>query len=269
MDTHVAVLGAGMLGESLLSGLLAAGTAPEAILITEKQPERAGALAKKYGVAVVDNAEAASRAQVLLLAVKPQDVPALVREIGPKLESTAGQLVVSLAAGVLISTLEADLPLRTPVVRVMTNTPVRVREAMSALAPGTHARSEHLDLADELLRAVGRTVRVTESQLDAVTALSGSGPAYFFYLVEAMVDAGVLLGLPRTVATELIVQTAYGSASILRESGEHPVTLREAVSSPGGTTVAAIRELENHGVRAAILAALQAAADRSKELGRS
>jgi pyrroline-5-carboxylate reductase len=155
-----------------------------------------------------------------------------------------------------------------PIVRCMPNTPALVDEAMTAVAAGPHADDAHLAIAEALLRAVGKVVRVPESQLDAVTALSGSGPAYFFYLVEAMIDAGILLGLPRTLAADLIVQTAIGSAVMLRDSGEHPVQLREAVTSPGGTTIAAIRELEVHGVRAALLAAIEAAAKRSVELGR-
>jgi pyrroline-5-carboxylate reductase len=143
---------------------------------------------------------------------------------------------------------------------------VFVDEAMSAISAGTHAGLEHLRTVEDLLSKVGKVVRVPESQQDAVTALSGSGPAYFFFLVEAMIDAGILLGLPRAVAAELIVQTAVGSARMLRESGEHPVLLREAVTSPGGTTIAAIRTMEDHGVRAAMLAAIEAARDRSREL---
>jgi pyrroline-5-carboxylate reductase len=149
----------------------------------------------------------------------------------------------------------------------MPNTPALVDEAMTAVSAGEHASEQHLVTAETLLASVGRVVRVPESQLDAVTALSGSGPAYFFYLVEAMIDAGILLGLPRSLAAELIVQTAIGSAKMLRDSGEHPVQLREAVTSPGGTTISAIRELEVHGVRAALLAAIEAAALRSAELG--
>jgi pyrroline-5-carboxylate reductase len=148
----------------------------------------------------------------------------------------------------------------------MSNTPALVDEAMSAISAGAHASGDHLTRAEAMLSPVGKVVRVPESQLDAVTALSGSGPAYFFYLVEAMIEAGILLGLPRAVAQDLIVQTAIGSAVMLRDSGEHPVQLREAVTSPGGTTIAAIRTLEDHGVRAALLAALEAARDRSKEL---
>ena len=151
----------------------------------------------------------------------------------------------------------------------MPNTPMLVGEAMSAISAGAHAEPEHLQLVEDLLSTVGKVVRVPESQQDAVTALSGSGPAYFFFLVEAMIDAGILLGLPRTVSAELIIQTAVGAAIMLRDSGEHPVMLREAVTSPGGTTIAAIRELEKHGVRPALLAAIEAAAIRSAELGKA
>jgi pyrroline-5-carboxylate reductase len=152
---------------------------------------------------------------------------------------------------------------------VMPNTPMLVGEAMSAMSPGTHATAEQLATVEKMLAAVGRVVQVPESQQDAVTALSGSGPAYFFFLVEAMIDAGILLGLPRAVVSELIVQSAYGAAHMLRESADHPVLLREAVTSPAGTTIAAIRELERHGVRAALLDAIEAARDRSVELGRA
>jgi pyrroline-5-carboxylate reductase len=175
-------------------------------------------------------------------------------------------LVVSVAAGITTTFIEERLAPGTPVVRVMSNTPVLVDEAMSAISAGAHAAEEHLDRTEAIFRPVGRTIRLPEAQQDAVTALSGSGPAYFFYLVEAMTDAGILLGLPRQVAHDLIVQTAIGSAVMLRDSGEHPVTLREAVTSPAGTTINAIRELEKHGVRAALLAALEAARDRGREL---
>jgi pyrroline-5-carboxylate reductase len=253
-----------MLGESLLSGLIASGRAADEIVISERHEARAAQLAETYGVAVASSTDAVSGSDVVFLAVKPQDMGALLTEITGAV--TADTLVVSMAAGVTLATLEAGLPAGTAVVRVMSNTPVRIRMAMSALSPGTHADDAHLAQAQELLGAVGATVVVPESQQDAVTALSGSGPAYFFFLVEAMIDAGILLGLPRTVAADLITQTALGAATMLRESGEHPVALREAVTSPGGTTIAAIRELEDHGVRAALLSALEAARDRSREL---
>lgn len=260
----IAVLGGGKMGEALLSGMLRAGRRAEALVVTERSPDRARALRERYGVRVVTNAEAASTAHMLVIAVKPQDMSALLDELADVV--TTDRLVVTIAAGIPAAFLERRLAPGVPVVRVMSNTPVFVDEAMSAISPGSHARPEHLAAAEALLSPVGRVLRVPESQLDAVTALSGSGPAYFFYLVEAMIDAGILLGLPRAVAAELIVQTAIGSAIMLRDSGEHPVQLREAVTSPGGTTISAIRELERHGVRAAFLAALEAARDRSREL---
>jgi pyrroline-5-carboxylate reductase len=188
----------------------------------------------------------------------------LLEEFGAKLP--AGKLVISLCAGLPTAFFARRLPEGTPVIRVMTNTPALVDEAMTAISAGAFATADHLAVAEELFRPLGRTIQVPESQQDAVTALSGSGPAYFYYLVEAMTDAGILLGLPRQVAHDLIVQTAIGSAIMLRESGEHPVKLREAVTSPAGTTINAIRELENHRVRAALLTALEAARDRAAEL---
>src|SRR6266545_3287890 len=178
----------------------------------------------------------------------------------------AGKIGEVLLSGLLRSFFAKWLPEGTPVVRVMTNTLALVDEAMTAISAGPFATAEHLALAEEMFAPLGRTLRLPESQQDAVTALSGSGPAYFYYLVEAMTDAGILLGLPRQVAHDLIVQTAIGSAIMLRDSGEHPVKLREAVTSPAGTTINAIRELENHGVRAALLAALEAARDRAREI---
>jgi pyrroline-5-carboxylate reductase len=174
--------------------------------------------------------------------------------------------VISVAAGIPTAFIEKRLAHGVPVVRVMSNTPVLVDEAMSAISPGGHATEDHLARAEELLRHVGKVLRVPESQQDAVTALSGSGPAYFFFLVEAMIDAGILLGLPRAVAADLLVQTAIGAAVMLRDTGEHPVRLREAVTSPGGTTINAVRELEKHGVRAALIAAIEAAYLRSQQL---
>ncbi len=264
LDGPLAVLGVGKLGEALLSGLLRAGRAAAGLLGAERHPERAADIGVRYGVAMRAPAEAAREAGVLLLAVKPQDMRTLLHEVAGELRP--GALVVSVAAGIPTTVLERELPPGTPVVRVMTNTPVFVDQAMSAVSPGTHATDEHVAFVDDLLRSVGKVVRVPEAQMDAVTALSGSGPAYFFFLVEAMIDAGILLGLPRAVAAELIVQTAVGAAVMLRESGEHPVVLREAVMSPAGTTISAIRVMEDRGVRAAMLAALEAARDRSREL---
>ena len=262
--TTFALIGVGKLGEALLSGLLRSGRAPQDVIAAERYEGRAKEIEQKYGVRTAAPADAAAAADVVLLAVKPQDMRTALRELAPGIKPDT--LVVSMAAGITLSLLEEELPAGTHCIRVMTNTPVFVDEAMSAISPGTHATEEHLVLVEDLLRPVGRVIRVPESQQDAVTALSGSGPAYFFYLVEAMIDAGILLGLPRAVAAELIVQTAVGSAKMLKESDEHPVVLREAVMSPAGTTISAIRVMEDHGVRAAMLAALEAARDRSREL---
>ncbi|HEY2724193.1 MAG TPA: pyrroline-5-carboxylate reductase [Pseudonocardiaceae bacterium] len=261
---RVAVLGGGKMGEALLSGLLRAGHPVDALVVTERHPERALELRERYGVATPSNLEAVKHAEMLVLVVKPQDMSTLLTEIGPDVRPD--QLVVSVAAGIPTAFVERHLGDGVPVVRVMSNTAVFVDAAMSAISAGSHAGAEHLRAAEALFAPVGEVIRVPEAQLDAVTALSGSGPAYFFYLVEAMTEAGILLGLPREVAHHLIVQTAVGSAKMLKESGEHPVKLREAVMSPAGTTIAAIREMENHGVRAALLAALEAARDRSREL---
>jgi len=260
----IALVGVGKLGEALLSGLLRAGTPAAELVAAERYAARSAEIAERYGVSTSTPEQAVGRADVVLLAVKPQDMTALLAEIGPHVR--AQTLVVTVAAGIPTATIEAHLAPGTPVVRVMTNTPVFVDEAMSAVSAGASAGEEHLRVVEELLRHVGKVIRVPESQQDAVTALSGSGPAYFFFLVEAMIDAGILLGLPRAVAAELIVQTAVGSARMLRESGEHPVLLREAVTSPGGTTISAIRTMEDRGVRAALIAAIEAARDRSVEL---
>jgi pyrroline-5-carboxylate reductase len=260
----VAVIGAGKIGELVLSGLLRAGWPVPELQVTVRRAERGAELRERYGVRVVDNLTAVAEADVLAITVKPQDAGTLLDEIGPKVP--ADKLVVSLCAGLPTGFFAARLPEGTPVIRVMTNTPALVDQAITAISAGPHATSEHLAVAEDMFRPLGRTIRVPESQQDAVTALSGSGPAYFYLLVEAMIDAGILLGLPRQVAHELIVQTAIGSAVMLRDSGEHPVKLREAVTSPAGTTIAAIRELENHGVRAALLGALEAARDRAREI---
>lgn len=260
----IGVLGAGVMGEALFSGLLASGWDAADIVVTDRRETRQVELTQKYGVRAVSNAEAAALADTLVLVVKPQDVGELLDEISSDVRP--GTLVVSLCAGITTSFIEERLPEGTAVVRVMPNTPALVAAGMAALAAGRHASREQVATAKELLEAVGETVVVPEKYLDAVTALSGTGPAYLFYVVEAMIDGGVLLGLPRDIATELAVQTMYGSAKLLRETNQHPTRLREQVTSPGGTTAAAIRQLEDHRVRAAFMTAIEAARDRSKEL---
>jgi pyrroline-5-carboxylate reductase len=262
----IAILGAGQMGEALASGLLRAGVvAPAGIVAAVRRIERADQLRATYGIETMSAAEAAGLAETLVIAVKPQDMGALLDEI--KSVVSTDKLVISVAAGITTAFIGSRLAGNVPVVRVMSNTPVLVDEAMSVISAGPHAAEEHLRRAEQLLRPVGKVLRIPESQQDAATALSGSGPAYVYFLVEAMVDAGILLGMPRNNALEMVKQAVYGAATMLRDSGEHPVLLREAVTSPGGTTINAIRELERHSVRAAILAAIEAARDRGRELG--
>jgi len=261
---QTAILGAGVMGETLLSGLVRAGRRVAELLVGEKRPDRARELEERYGVAVVSNVEAARKADTIAVVVKPQDMSVLLAEISPELRP--GQLVVSLAAGITTAFIESHVPEGVAVVRVMPNTPALVDEGMAAISPGSHCDDEHLAEVEALLASTGKVLRVPERQMDAVTAISGSGPAYIFFVVESMIEAGVHLGLPRATATDLVVQTVVGSATMLRETGTHPVVLREQVTSPGGTTAAALRELEIHKVRAAFLAAMEAARDRSRDL---
>ncbi|GAA3815479.1 pyrroline-5-carboxylate reductase [Nocardioides panacisoli] len=258
------MIGAGVMGETLLSGLVRAGRRVDQLLVGEKREERAAELQERYGVAVVSNLDAATKADTVALVVKPQDMADVLAEISSVLRP--GQLLVSLAAGITTDFIESRVPHGVAVVRVMPNTPALVDQGMSAISAGSHCDEEHLVEAEALMASVGKVVRVPEKQQDAVTAISGSGPAYVFFVVESMIEAGVHLGLPRSTASELVIQTLVGSALMLRETGEHPTVLREQVTSPGGTTAAALRELEIHRVRAAFLAALEAARDRSREL---
>jgi pyrroline-5-carboxylate reductase len=263
----LAILGAGVMGETVLSGLLRAGWTSDRIIATDRRIERQVELEAKYGIMMMTNAEAAAKADTVILVVKPQDMRDLLTEIAPVVSSST--LIVSLAAGVDTASIEERLPEGTPVVRVMPNTPAQVDEGMAAISPGAHSDEEHLARVSELMSATGRVVTVPERYQDAVTAISGSGPAYLFFVVEAMIEAGVHLGLPRDTATELVVQTMLGSAKLLRETGEHPTVLRERVTSPGGTTAAASRQLEDHKVRAAFITAMESARDRSRELARA
>ncbi len=259
-----AIIGAGVMGETLLSGLVRAGRRVDQLMVGEKRSERARELEERYGVAVVSNREATAKADTVALVVKPQDMGDVLDEIASDLRP--GQLLVSLAAGITTAFIESRVPAGVAVVRVMPNTPALVDEGMAAISPGSHCDEAHLAEVEALMASTGKVLRIPEKQMDAVTAISGSGPAYIFFVVESMIEAGVHLGLPRATATELVVQTLVGSAAMLRETGTHPVVLREQVTSPGGTTASALRELEIHKVRAAFLAAMEAARNRSREL---
>ena len=249
---RVAILGGhGRLGAALHAGLLSSGWRDESEIVVTRRGD--------------DNVAAAQGAAIVVIAVKPQDIDGLLAEIGPSL--TPEQTVVSVAAAITTAHIEQRIAQDVPVVRAMPNAPATVHEGMAGICAGAHAGEEHVAVAEELLSHLGRVVRVPENLMDAVTAISGSGPAYFALLAEAMIEAGILLGVSREISTTLVVQTMFGTAKQLRDQGMHPVELRESVTSPGGTTIAAIRELEQAGVRAAFLNAIQAAMDRARELG--
>jgi pyrroline-5-carboxylate reductase len=260
---RVQVIGGGRMGEALIAGLLGSGWAQaEELRVVESADDRRRAL-----VAAHPDLEVAERprsADGTVIAVKPGDVHGVVQDV----VAADGGRILSIAAGVTLDALEAAAGPGVPIVRAMPNTPALVGTGAAASAPGSAATGEDMDWADSLLSSVGTVVRVDERLLDAVTGLSGSGPAYVFLFVEAMIDAGVLAGLPRDVSTALTTQTLLGSARLLALSTDGPEALRAAVTSPGGTTAAGLRQLEQHGVRAAVLDAVIAARDRSQELGR-
>jgi pyrroline-5-carboxylate reductase len=261
----VALLGGGRMGEALVAGLLDAGWEDGDIVVAELDPDRRRTLEARFPGArfVPSPAWAVADAGVVVVAVKPPDVPAALEQAAASLGEDT--LIISIAAGVTIATIEQAAPGRA-VVRAMPNTPALVRQAATAIAAGQHATPAHMQMAEQILGAVGIVVRVPEAHLDAVTGLSGSGPAYVFLVAEALIEAGVLAGLPRDVADALARETLLGSAMLLAQ-GENPEILRAAVTSPGGTTAAGLHALENHGVRGAFLDAVRAAAERSRELG--
>jgi pyrroline-5-carboxylate reductase len=285
---RIAIIGGGSMGEALLAGLLRAGRHVKDLVVSEKAPERAKQLSEKYSVQVASVADAAEHAHFVLIAVKPADVPLVIDDIAEAAAraeaDSAEQVFVSIAAGVSTAYFESKLPAGSPVVRVMPNAQALVGAGVSALAPGRFATAEQLAAVAEVFDAVGGVITVTEAQLDAVTAVSGSGPAYFFLMVEALVDAAVAEGLSRPVATDLVVQTMAGSAAMLLDgldrgagtpSAGRPgsavdttaAQLRATVTSPGGTTAAGLRELERGGLRAAVADAVRAAKTRSEQLG--
>ena len=280
---RIAIIGGGNMGEALLAGLLRAGRQVKDLVLSEKSADRAEFLSQTYSVQVASLADAVANAAFVILAVKPADVETIIAEIADaagKAESDAvEQVLVSVVAGITTGFYESHLPAGYPVIRVMPNAPALVGAGITALAKGRFSTAEQMSTAAALFESVGVVLTVPEAQIDAVTAVSGSGPAYFFLFLEALVDAGVANGLSRPVATELAVQTMAGSAAMLLERTEaasadsagRPDTtaaeLRAMVTSPGGTTAAGLRELERGGVRAAVAAAVDAAKTRSEQLG--
>ncbi|MDT5398529.1 MAG: pyrroline-5-carboxylate reductase [Mycobacterium sp.] len=284
---RIAIIGGGSIGEALLSGLLRAGRQTKDLVVAEKSSDRAKYLADTYSVLLTSVADAAENATYVVVAVKPSDVESTLVDIAAAAaraeNNSAEQVFVTVAAGVSTAFYESKLPAGAPVIRVMPNAPVVVGGGVSALARGRFATEDQLKEVSAIFDAVGGVLTVPESQLDAVTAVSGSGPAYFFLMVEALVDAGVAAGLPRPVATDLVTQTMAGSAAMLLERLDEQqaagnaatgsamdtsaAQLRATVTSPGGTTAAGLRELERGGLRAAVADAVAAAKTRSEQLG--
>ncbi|MGD2102796.1 MAG: pyrroline-5-carboxylate reductase [Acidimicrobiia bacterium] len=265
--SSVAVVGVGAMGEALVSGLLEAGWEPAALSLCVRRMERGEELAHQTGCVVdLDPVSAIAGRDAVVIAVKPRDVGDLIKRLSGHVDQ--GQTVISLAAGVTTQTYEAQLG-AVPVVRAMPNTPALVREGVTGVAPGSHAGTAHLDLAREVLGAVG-TVRIMEEGLmDAITAVSGTGPAYVFLLAEALSEAAMREGLPRDIAESFVHQTIRGAGHMLTDTGKSPVRLRHDVTSPGGTTAAAMHVLEERGFRALVEDAVRAAAVRARELGRA
>jgi pyrroline-5-carboxylate reductase len=261
---RVVLVGTGVMGGAVLTGMLAAATRPGEVVVVDAAPHRAAQVAAEHGIAhAASVAGAAAGADVVLLAVKPKDVAGVLAQLSG---IDAATLVVSVAAGLGTGFYEARLPAGVPVVRVMPNTPATIGQGMSAISPGAHADERHLALVEALLAGTGAVVRVAEKDQDAVTAISGSGPAYVFYVIDALAEAGVLMGLPRGLSTTLATETVLGSAALVSLTGEHPAVLREKVSSPAGTTVAALHRLDAAGVRAAFVDAALTARARAQEL---
>ncbi|MDO4909506.1 MAG: pyrroline-5-carboxylate reductase [Corynebacterium sp.] len=265
----IAIIGGGKIGEALLSGLIAAEVvAPRDLWVVNRREERSAELAERYDVnTTLEAGVAVESADMVFICVKPYMVADILAQITPFLEDNAeDSVIVSVAAGLELKTLEAAVPLGTPVARVMPNTPMLVRRGVSAMARGRFISDEQASEVLRLLSAIGVALEVKEEQMAAVTALSGSSPAYYFLVLEAMIDSGIKLGLPYDVAKTLATETMAGSAQMVTETGVSPFDLRVSVQSPGGTTIAAVEELENAGLRAAFYKATQACARRSDEL---
>jgi pyrroline-5-carboxylate reductase len=274
--TRIAIIGGGNIGEALLSGLIADETGAASdisardVVVVDPSAERLDVLRETYGVTTTEDAEeAATEADYVVLSVKPHIVPVVLDQIADTVDGNSTEtVIVSVAAGVVLGTLEGALAAGVPVVRVMPNTPMLVGKGTSAVAGGRFAGGEQVEAVRGLMESVGTAIVVAEKDMDAVTAVSGSGPAYIFLVAEAMTDAGVQLGLTRATAEKLAIGTIDGAAAMLAAGDRTPTELRANVTSPGGTTAAALRALEENGLRTAFFRGLEACADRSRELGR-
>jgi pyrroline-5-carboxylate reductase len=267
MEKSVGIIGGGNMGEALIAGVIQSGLlTPREILFHEPRPERAKYLQEKFEVTPVgSNSQLPRRASTLILAVKPQSVPEVLPDIAPLLKPH--HLLISICAGVPLSYLQSFFPRPVRMVRAMPNTPALIQKGATALAPSPEARPGDISTAEGIFQAVGITVLVKESQMDAVTGLSGSGPAWVFAVIEALAAGGVKEGLSQDVALNLTTQTVLGAAHLIQATGKHPATLRDQVCTPGGTTMAGLYAMEEGGLRLALMNAVIAATKRSKELG--
>jgi len=255
------------MAEAIARGLVRAGVEPSRITVSDPDSARREFFAREIGVAAIDDNEAAVRfADIIIIAIKPYVVPSALPSIGCAINRN--QLLLSIAAGITLSTLESGLQENVPVVRAMPNTPCLIGEGAIAIAPGKYADQSHMDLAQEIFSAVGKVVCLGEDKLDAVTGLSGSGPAYVYTFIESLADGGVRMGLPRATAITLAAQTVLGAAKMVLDTGEHPALLRDRVTTPGGTTIAGSACLEAHSFRSAVIEAVGKATERSTELGK-
>ena len=267
MKDTIGFIGAGNMAEALIKGIVTAGLfSPQTIHASDIRDAQLKKIKRTYGIKTYkDNAEIVTRTGTILLAIKPQNMKDVLSEIAPVMSKS--HLIISIAAGITTHYIAKHLKGTIPVIRIMPNTPALIQEGASVLSKGKHATENHCKRAQKLFGSVGTVVTVDESLMDAVTGLSGSGPAYVFLFIEALADAGVKMGLPRTVALSLATQTCLGAAKMVSETGKHPAQLRDMVTSPGGTTISGLHKLEAGGLRTALMDAVEAATKRSKELG--
>ncbi|MDY7033253.1 MAG: pyrroline-5-carboxylate reductase [Thermodesulfobacteriota bacterium] len=267
-DKKIGFIGSGNMAEAIMRGIIEKGVVSAVnIIASDILDDRRKLLSDSFNITTTsDNAELVSQVNIIFLAVKPQIVETVLNDTKSSMD--VSQLIVSIAAGITLTQIEGSLPPKSKVIRVMPNTPALIGEGVAAISPGSHATKEDVALVRDIFDAVGKTVITEEKYMDAVTGLSGSGPAYVFLMIEALMDGGVKAGLNRETARTLAVQTFLGSAKMLFETGEHPAKLKDMVTSPGGTTIEGLHALEDGNIRAVIMNAVEVATERSRELGK-
>ncbi|MHB1001259.1 MAG: pyrroline-5-carboxylate reductase [Armatimonadota bacterium] len=266
-NKRIGFIGGGMMAEAIVQGLIDSGISASQVTVFDTVEARRAYFAETYGITcAINNESVVKNSDIIILAVKPYVMPNVLSEICNDLRQD--QLLISIAAGVTIKSIQGKLERNVPVIRVMPNTPCLIRKGISALAPGSYANDSHIQLAMDIFRSAGKAIEISEDKLDAVTGLSGSGPAYVYTFIEALADGGVRNGLPRATAILLAAQTVAGAAEMVLQSGSHPAVLRDNVTTPGGTTIAGLASLEHDGFRSALIESVTAATKRSEELGK-